>query len=271
MVSFPPCKINLGLNIIRKREDGFHDIETCFYPLPFTDVLEVIPADGFGFSTSGIEIPGRADDNLCVRAYHMLKSEGDIPTAAKIHLHKIIPAGAGLGGGSSDAGHCLRLLNAVFSLNLSPGQLGGYASKLGSDCAFFIHDSPMIGMGRGEILTPVEVPLSGKFIILLNPGIHVSTAAAFAGVKPAAPEIGIMELIQKPISEWRNVLVNDFEPTVFARFPAIQTIKERLYAAGALYAAMSGSGSTVFGIFSNPVDVSELFEKNVLLWKGVLS
>ncbi len=270
MVSFPPCKINLGLHVIRKRNDGFHDIETCFYPLPYSDILEVIPEQQFGFTTSGLNIPGNPDDNLCVRAYMMLQEEGHVRTSAQIHLHKIIPSGAGLGGGSSDAAYTLRSLNTVFNLNLSIQQQESYAARLGSDCAFFVHDSAMIGTGRGEILVPVDVPLTGKFLVLLNPGIHVSTAVAFAGVAPSESRPGIASLVREPVTKWRNLLVNDFEKTVFARYPAIGDIKEKLYEAGALYAAMSGSGASVFGVFSDIFETSGVFEEDVLLWKGVL-
>lgn len=270
MVSFPPCKINLGLHVVRKRNDGFHDIETCFYPLPFTDILEIIPGDSFAFTTSGMDIPGDQNDNLCVRAYRMLRDEGYLHSNALIHLHKIIPSGAGLGGGSSDAAHTLRLLNTTFDLNLSIPQLENFAARLGSDCAFFVHNTPMMGSGRGEVLTPVDVPLNGKFLVLLNPGIHVSTAVAFAGVSPNASRVSIASLVQEPVTAWRTLLVNDFEQTVFAGYPAIREIKEKLYAAGAIYAAMTGTGSSVYGIFSEEFEMSDLAEKHILLWKGVL-
>lgn len=270
MVSFPPCKINLGLHVVRKRNDGFHDIETCFYPLPFTDILEIIPADAFAFTTSGLDIPGDQNDNLCVRAYHMLRDEGCLHADIRVHLHKIIPSGAGLGGGSSNAAYTLRSLNTAFDLKLSIQQLESFAARLGSDCAFFIHDTPMIGSGRGEVLSPVDVPLSGKFLVLVNPGIHVSTAVAFAGVSPDASRVNVASLVREPVSTWRKVLGNDFEQTVFARYPAIKNIKEKLYGAGAIYAAMSGTGSSVYGIFSEEFDTSGLFETDILLWKGVL-
>jgi 4-diphosphocytidyl-2-C-methyl-D-erythritol kinase len=270
MVSFPPCKINLGLHVIRKRTDGFHDIETCFYPLPFTDVLEIIPAPAFGFTTSGLEIPGDPHDNLCSKAYRVLREGGLKVTEVSIHLHKIVPTGAGLGGGSADAAYTLRTLNEIFNLTISVPELERLASRLGSDCAFFIHDAPMIGTGRGEILTPAQVQLGGKYLVLLNPGIHVSTAEAFGGIVPTSCRTGIEELIKAPVSEWRHFLRNDFEQSVFARHPAIRNLKEALYEAGALYAAMSGSGSTVYGIFSNAIEASAVFEKRTVLWEGVL-
>jgi 4-diphosphocytidyl-2-C-methyl-D-erythritol kinase len=235
MVAFPPCKINLGLNIIRRRPDGYHDIETCFYPVPWTDILEVIPSDKFEFTTSGMAIPG--DDNLCVKAYQLLKAP-----PAKIHLHKIIPTGAGLGGGSSDAAWTLRLLNDVFDLKHSKEKLKEYAATLGSDCSFFIDDIPMIGKGRGEVLSPSTISLKGKFIVIITPDVHVSTADAYAGIIPGGRKV-----------EWEGVMLeelkNDFEETIFKKFPEIRSIKEELYKAGAEYASMSGSGSSVYGIF----------------------
>lgn len=233
MIAFPPCKINLGLNILRKRADGFHDIETCFYPVPWTDILEVIPSGKFEFTTSGNPIPG--GENLCVKAYDLLK-----PPPAKIHLHKIIPAGAGLGGGSSDAAWTLRLLNDVFDLKYSKEKLRSLAAQLGSDCAFFIDDGPMIGTGRGEVLTPANISLKGMFIVIIKPDIHVSTAEAYAGIVPKESKLDI-ENIQD--------LRNDFEPSIFKKYPLLASIKATLYEAGASYASMSGSGSSVFGLF----------------------
>jgi len=232
MVAFPPCKINLGLSIVRKRTDGFHDIETIFYPVPWTDILEVIPSDKFEFTVTGNVIPGKDDDNLCVRAHKIL----DAPPA-KIHLHKILPTGAGLGGGSSDAAYTLRLLNDVFGLKHSKEELKSYAAQLVSDCAFFIENRPMLGTGRGEILTPVDVDLKGKFIVIVKPDIHVSTAEAYAGVVPKEKKLD---------ATWKN----DFEESVFRKYPQLAEIKAMFYKKGASYASMSGSGSSIFGIFS---------------------
>ena len=235
MVAFPPCKINLGLNVLRKRDDGYHDIETCFYPIPWTDILEVIPSDKFEFTVSGNAIPG--DDNLCVKAYRLLNTP-----PAKIHLHKIIPTGAGLGGGSSDAAWTLRLLNDVFQLKLSKDELKKYAAQIGSDCAFFIEDGPMIGTGRGEILRPAKVDLKGKFIVIVKPDVHVSTAEAYSGIVPKGSKLDLSDI---------RSLRNDFEETIFKKYPAIESIKKSLYQAGATYASMSGSGSAVYGIFND--------------------
>ncbi len=269
MVSFPPCKINLGLNVLKKRDDGYHDIETCFYPLPFTDILEVIPSSAFEFSSSGITIPGETTNNLCVRAYSLLRDEYQLP-AVRIHLHKIIPAGAGLGGGSSDAAYTLRLLNSMFGLELDIHKLSNYAAQMGSDCSFFLHDSPMVGRGRGEVLTKIDVDLKGKYLVLLNPGIHVSTAEAYGGVVPHLPVFPLEETLTRPVAKWKLLLENDFEKSVFARFPLVSTLKDELYKHGAIYASMSGSGSSVFGIFENKLEVLEPALSTYVLWQGYL-
>lgn len=248
MVAFPPCKINLGLNILARRPDGYHDISTCFYPVPWTDMLEIIPADVFDFSITGNNVPGDLSDNLCVKAYQLLKKYYGIPFV-RMHLHKILPTGAGLGGGSSDAAYTLRLLNQVFHLNIAPEVLVSYAAKLGSDCAFFLQDKPMMGQGRGEQLSTINFSLKGKFLMVVKPPVHISTAEAYAGVRPAQPKIGIHEVLQKPLSEWRDLLVNDFESSIFEKHPDLLKIKETLYQLGAVYASMSGSGSSLFGIF----------------------
>ncbi len=268
MVTFPPCKINLGLGVIRKREDKYHDIETCFYPIPLTDVLEVLPATTVSFEISGNAIPGDASDNLCLKAYRLLQKDYGLP-AVKIFLHKVIPSGAGLGGGSSDGAHTLRLLNEVFGLGLSAEKLKEYALQLGSDCPFFIEDRPMLGSGRGEELKPVSVDLSGKFIVLVKPDVHVSTAEAYGGVTPAVPQMPVKDILQKRVVDWKDVLKNDFETSVFAKYPQIGAIKEKFYQHGALYASMSGSGSAVFGIFEKPVDLKTSFP-NDFYWSKML-
>lgn len=269
MVHFPPCKINLGLKVIRRRHDGYHDIETCFYPVPWTDALEIISADTFSFTASGNSIPGDATHNLCVQAYELLRRDFNLPPVA-IHLHKIIPAGAGLGGGSSNGAHALRMLNELFNLNISGEKLKEYAIQLGSDCPFFMEDQPKLGTGRGEVLTEISVNLSGKFIVLIKPDVHVSTAEAYSGVKPAVNSVSIKNIVeQKPVAEWKDVLENDFEASVFTKHPRIKDIKEKLYQHGAVYASMSGSGSTVFGIFEKPVDVRSQFPESTY-WSRLL-
>ena len=258
MVFFPHCKINLGLHVISKRDDGYHTIETCFYPVPWTDMLEIIPAKEFSFTSSGAIIPGKEEDNLCIRAYHLLKTQFNLDPV-KIHLHKVIPTGAGLGGGSSDAAFALRLLNSVFDLKLNVQQLRGYASQLGSDCSFFIEDKPMLGSGRGEQLVDLSLSLKGLYLVIVKPDIHVSTTEAYAGVEPQVPHQTLAEVLSQPVMEWKHLLFNDFEKSVFAKYPAVEAIKNELYDQGAIYASMSGSGSAVFGIFRLQTERSHQF------------
>ncbi len=268
MIAFPPCKINLGLNILSKRQDGFHNIETCFYPIPWTDILEVIPAGETEVTFSGNSIPGRAEQNLCLKAYELVKNDFDIEPL-KIHLHKIIPIGAGLGGGSSDAAFTLRLLSHVFDLNLSPGLLRKYASQLGSDCSFFMQDKPQLGFGKGEILHDLDITLKGFWLILVKPPIHISTQQAYSGVVPKLPQIKLAEILQLPVAQWKGLLKNDFEESIFKLYPEVATIKNQLYAKGAVYASMSGSGSSVFGLFEKPVQLKKSFP-NMEYWEGTL-
>src|SRR5688572_1822588 len=242
MISFPPCKINVGLNVVLKRTDGYHEIETCFYPLPWTDILEIIVSDTLEFTQSGLDIPGQPEDNLCVKAYELLRADFNLKPV-KIHLHKIIPTGAGLGGGSSDAAHTLRLLNKLFELRIDNSVLSKYASHLGSDCAFFVQDKPMIGKGRGEILSASSVSLAKKFLVIIKPAVHVSTAEAYAGIAPRRPVKLVDEILnEQPLHNWKDSLGNDFEQSVFDKYPAIKSIKDQLYRQGAIYASMSGSG-----------------------------
>jgi len=268
MVSFPHCKINLGLNVVSKRTDGFHNIETCFYPVPRTDVLEIIPSSESLFTQSGIDVPGLQDDNLCVKAYQLLKNDFKIGNI-KMYLHKIIPMGAGLGGGSSDAAFVLRLLNPIFDLKLSIENQKKYASQLGSDCSFFIEDIPMMGTGRGEILTPASVRLTGLYLVLIKPDIHVSTAEAYLGMASQKKELSIADILKLPISEWRSKLKNDFEKSIFEKYPLIGQLKEKMYSLGAVYASMSGSGSSVFGLFEKPVELKKEFA-GLDYWSGEL-
>lgn len=260
MVAFPNCKINLGLNIVRKRDDGFHDLETVFYPLPICDVLEVIhdraPVTDISFSSSGLPVQGALSDNLCIRAYRLLKQDfPDLPPVA-MHLHKAIPMGAGLGGGSSDAAFVLKMLNEKFNLGVSAEKLKEYALALGSDCPFFLHNKPCFASGRGEALDPIELDLSAYSFLVIHPGIHVNTGWAFSQLTPAPPKKPVKEIISQPVSTWKQELVNDFETPVFSAHPQIGALKEKMYAAGAIYASMSGSGSTVFGIFEKDADLS---------------
>jgi len=266
MILYPPAKINLGLNILRKRDDGYHDIDTCMVEIPFTDILELTKSESFEFLQTGITINGTGGTNLCEKAYQLVRSEYEIGPV-RIHLRKQIPVGAGLGGGSADATYTLLALNQLFQLQLSIQKLKDLSSKLGSDCPFFVEGLPQIAQGRGEILSPVELDLSNVYLVLLNPGIHVGTKEAYEGVSLNDTAISVQELLQKPIQQWRYSLKNDFEKSVFHLFPEIQKLKELLYDSGAVYAAMSGSGSSVFGLFlvESPV---QNFNSKYLIYKG---
>ncbi|NCI45947.1 4-(cytidine 5'-diphospho)-2-C-methyl-D-erythritol kinase [Sediminibacterium soli] len=254
MILFPNCKINLGLHITRKREDGYHDLETIFYPLAWQDALECIQGAGgdeaVSLTTSGIPVSAAPEQNLCVKAWHLLKKDFPQIGPVRMHLHKNIPMGAGLGGGSSDGAFALRLLNDFFQLPLSTDQLLDYALRLGSDCPFFILNRPCHATGRGEKLQPLALDLSVYRFVLVHPGIHVSTAAAFSGIQPRQPEQSLATLINSPVDRWKQLLTNDFEATVCALHPEIAAIKKTLYEAGAVYASMSGSGSAVYGLFN---------------------
>jgi 4-diphosphocytidyl-2-C-methyl-D-erythritol kinase len=260
MVVFPNCKINIGLNILDKRPDGFHNLETVFIPIPLKDSLEIIRAknnvsEDVTFSQSGFVVDGNMEENLCVKAYRLLKKDfPDLP-AVQMHLHKAVPMGAGLGGGSADAAFTLQLINDKFRLNLTPEQLINYSLTLGSDCPFFIINKPCFATGRGEMLQRVAVSLQGYHLLLINPGIHINTGWAFGQLKNEPAENrqskGLLEALSHPVSTWRNDIFNDFEKPVFAHHPVLKEIKENLYNKGAVYAAMSGSGSTIFGLFEN--------------------
>ncbi|MDD2793100.1 MAG: 4-(cytidine 5'-diphospho)-2-C-methyl-D-erythritol kinase [Sediminibacterium sp.] len=254
MVVFPNCKINLGLHITGKRPDGYHELETVFYPVQLRDALEIVHAsteepEGIRFTASGLPIPGNSTSNLCVKAYRLLKKDYPELPSIQMHLHKMIPMGAGLGGGSSDGAFALKLLSNKFQLPLHPDQLIQYAAQLGSDCPFFILNQPCYGTGRGELLTPVELDLSGYKFVLVHPGIHVSTKWAFEQLTPAKSPRPITDILQQPITQWKGELVNDFEAPILNAYPDIAAIKQALYQDGALYASMSGSGSAVFGIY----------------------
>lgn len=249
MVFFPNCKINLGLRILRRREDGYHDLATVFYPLPLKDALEITPSDELLFTASGIPIPGEPAGNLCLKAWHLLKK--DFPDLPPVHIHllKHIPIGAGLGGGSADGAEMLQLLNKRYQLDLDTGKLLDYAARLGSDCPFFILNRPCLGGGRGERLEPIELDLSDFSFVIVAPGVHISTAEAFSLCTPDENGVPLKEIIAQPIGTWARELRNDFEGPVFRQFPSLRSIKEQLYAGGAIYASMTGSGSSFFGIF----------------------
>jgi len=249
MVSFPNCKINLGLRILRKRADGYHDLSTVFYPLPLKDVLEILHSPAPAFTSYGLPIPGNGNRNICEQAYQLLKA--DFPTLPDIHIHlyKNIPIGAGLGGGSADGAFTLLALNRQFHLGLDTPSLLDYAAKLGSDCPFFILDTPCLGGGRGEKLEPITLDLSAYRFVLVNPGIHISTAQAFSLCKPREEGSSLRDIVQAPVPTWTGHLHNDFEEPVFRLHPELRGIKETLYAQGAVYASLTGSGSSFYGLF----------------------
>jgi 4-diphosphocytidyl-2-C-methyl-D-erythritol kinase len=265
MMVYPPAKINIGLSITEKRLDGFHNIETVFYPIPLCDILDIEAAgisatQKLDFICTGIELPGNnPHENLCCKAYHMLDVDYDLPPAI-IRLHKTIPAGAGLGGGSADAAYTLQALNDLFQLHIPDGDLARYVSRLGSDCAFFLCHNPAFGTGKGDILESIALSLAEYHLLLIKPPVFVSTAEAYSSVVPKKVSNHLPELLQAPVSDWRHTVFNDFEESVFKKFPEIGRIKEKLYREGALYASMSGSGSSVYGIFSEiPKNMEESF------------
>ena len=254
MIAFPHAKINLGLNVIRKRADGFHDIESILVPVPLRDALEVViddqlPAGAFAYSRTGIPIDGDLSNDLVMRAHALLSKQAVLP-GMRAHLHKCIPLGAGLGGGSSDGAFALKLMNTQAHLGLGTAELMRLAAKLGSDCAFFLADGPQLARGRGEELTPVALDLSGAWLVLVNPGVHVATALAYQHAAINGEETGYARILERvPIEQWRDAGPNGLEPFVFKTWPIVEEAIARLRASGAAYAAMSGSGSTVFGIF----------------------
>ena len=267
MLAFANAKINLGLNVIGKRSDGYHNLETVFYPVKLYDVIELTDAAETTCVIRGIEVPGESSDNICLKAYQLLNADFNLP-AQRITLLKNIPVGAGLGGGSSDAAFLIRLLNDKFQLGLTIGQMEAYAARLGADCPFFIRNRPVFAEGIGDEFTEVKLDLSAYHIVLVKPEVHVSTADAYNGIKPEIPSTSLKDLIHLPFQEWKSNLRNDFEYSVFAKYPQIAALKAALYDAGAGYAAMSGSGSCVFGIFENEVRLPELEKNNKVFYNG---
>lgn len=268
MICFPNAKINLGLNIVQKRADGYHDIETVFYPVPVKDALEIVKADETTFSQTGIPVDAPADDNLVMKALNRMKRQFDLPPL-EIHLLKAIPFGAGLGGGSSDAAFMLKLVNEFCSLALNDDELEEIAAGIGADCPFFIRNRPTFATGTGNLFTPVDLSLENYHLCLVKPDVWVSTRQAYASVHPCTPEIALTEIVKQPVAEWKTLMKNDFEESVISRYPVIGEIKDTLYARGALYASMSGSGSSVYGIFKDPVNMKNLFP-SCFVWEGIL-
>ncbi len=270
MVVFPNAKINIGLYVTEKRPDSYHNLLSGFYPVPWLDILEIIEAANFSFATSGIPIPGHAEENLCVKAYQLLQKDFGLPPV-QMYLHKQIPIGSGLGGGSADASFTLKCLNQLFQLNLDKEELLTYAAQLGSDCPFFIENKPVLATGRGDVFRDIKLDLSGKFLVLVAPQVHFATAEAFTGIQPNLPAIQLQTVLeQESPAQWAQQVKNDFETSVFSKYPQIAKIKDILYQKGALYSSMTGSGASVFGIFEKENDLKTAFPDDYTLWQGKL-
>ena len=265
MVVFPNAKINIGLNVFDKRTDGFHNISSFFYPIPYFDVLEVIESNNMEFSYEGLPIP--EGKNLVQKAYQLLDNEYDLPIVTCVLL-KSIPIGGGLGGGSSDGAFMLTLLNDLFKLGLTIDELKSYAEKLGSDCPFFVDNKPAMISGRGEVIKPIEYSLSGLNIVVATPDIHINTGEAYSGIDPTNPEKSIESYLNEDIESWQGSISNDFETYVFQQYPQIELIRDQLLQEGALYTSLTGSGASVYGIFRNEIDIH--FPENIKIWKGSL-
>jgi 4-diphosphocytidyl-2-C-methyl-D-erythritol kinase len=267
MIVFPNAKINLGLRVIRKRTDGYHDIETIMYPIGLSDALEIVPAaDGlFGFSATGIIVEGDAEDNLCVKAFRLMQLKFGLPEV-KIHLHKVIPTGAGLGGGSSDAAFALKVLRRIFTIKNCNDSLRQMAAQLGSDCSFFVDNFPAIAHGRGEELMKLSITLKGYYLLLVKPEIEVSTPWAYSKISPSGISLPAANEIPSDVNTWQSLLSNDFESVVMDEYPQIRQIKNRMLEMGAVYSAMSGSGSAVFGLFNTHPEIQSDEFKNMFVW-----
>ncbi|TKC10783.1 4-(cytidine 5'-diphospho)-2-C-methyl-D-erythritol kinase [Pedobacter polaris] len=265
MLAFANAKINLGLFLTEKRSDGYHNLETVFYPVNLYDVVELIDAAETSCIIKGIHIPGNVDDNICLKAFKILQSDFNLPHQ-KIVLLKNIPVGAGLGGGSADAAFLIKLVNEKFKLDLSVAKMQEYAKALGADCAFFIENKPAFAFAKGDEFADIKIDLSAYYIVLVKPEIHVSTAEAYSKVNVKHPSTSLKELIHLPLSEWKANIVNDFETSVFVKYPQIDEIKTKLYAAGAIFALMSGSGSSVYAIFEKAVKLPELEKDNMVFY-----
>jgi len=256
MVSFPNAKINLGLNVVEKRTDGYHNIETVFVPIfGLYDVLEFVESNKTTLQIFGIEIEGKAENNLIIKALRLLQNNFKIPELS-CFLKKNIPTGAGLGGGSADAAFMLQMINKRFMLNISQKNLENYATKLGADCAFFIINKPSFAKERGDILSGINLSLQGKYIVLVKPNIYISTYESYSNIVPKKWDVSLENVFQLPISEWKNYLFNDFEKNIFAQHPQLAEIKQQMYNFGAIYSSMSGSGATIFGIFDKKPNIN---------------
>ncbi len=272
MIRFPNAKINLGLDVVRKRTDGYHDLSTLFYPIPLKDIVEIVEngkPSGATLYVTGNAIDCPAEKNLVVRAYNMMNLCVDIP-GVDIHLHKSIPDGAGLGGGSADASNVLLILNDMFNLGKDKDELALLASTLGADCPFFIYNTPQLASGIGDVFTPIDLDLKGLCLLLIKPDVYISTKLAYSKVTPEEPQVKICDIVSRPIEQWKGLLKNDFEVSVFDEFTELEQIKSDLYDSGALYASMSGSGSSIFGIFSDSEQAQKASEMFTYQHKYIL-
>lgn len=270
MINFPNAKINLGLNILSRRSDGYHNLETVFYPIGIKDALEIIPnteQEKDTFYQTGLQLDTPADGNLVMKALKLMRERYAFPYL-EVHLLKTIPFGAGLGGGSADATFMIKLINETFKLNATKEEMATIALKLGADCPFFIYNKPVIASGIGEKIEDTDLNLQGYSFVIVKPDIYVSTREAFSGIQPTTPKIRLKEILQQPLKEWRENLENDFEKTIFSKYPAIEAVKQKLYAIGAEYASMSGTGSSVFGIFEHKPQNIETFFPESYIWIG---
>jgi len=271
MLCYPNAKINIGLNVVEKRPDGYHNLETIFYPIPLTDALELVhntnSSEPYTWGNSGILVDTSPENNICIKALHLVKEKYSIPPI-QVHLHKMIPFGAGLGGGSADGAFMLALLNKEFELQMSDKELHTMATKLGADCPFFVNNKPAYATGIGDILEPVDLDLSGYHFVLIKPPIHISTPDAYSGVIPQTSNNSLRDLVQLPLEQWKHHIKNDFEKSVFEKLPEIGKLKMQLYDAGAIYASMSGSGSSLFGIFKEKPTIE--LDTKYFVWEKIL-
>ncbi|MVN79146.1 4-(cytidine 5'-diphospho)-2-C-methyl-D-erythritol kinase [Hymenobacter sp. HMF4947] len=275
MLTFPNAKLNLGLHIIAKRPDGYHELETSFVPLPWADALEVLPTPNAAPDTTlaltGRPVPGALATNLCLKAYALLKADFPALPAAQLHLHKVVPIGAGLGGGSADAAFALRSFNDIFGLQLAPAQLATYARRLGADCAFFLENTPVLATGKGDEFEPLPLDLRGTPYVVVWPGVGISTAEAYRRVRPQAPQHSLRQVLAEPLATWRGRVVNDFEEALAPAYPVLAEVKQQLYAAGAAFASLSGSGSAVFGLWERGATLPPLsWPSPYAVWQGLL-
>ncbi|MBF9222254.1 4-(cytidine 5'-diphospho)-2-C-methyl-D-erythritol kinase [Hymenobacter ruricola] len=273
MLIFPNAKLNLGLYVTQRRADGFHSLESVFLPLPWTDALEILPAapgQPTSITLTGRPIPGDPATNLCVRAYELLQADFPQLPPAQLYLHKIVPIGAGLGGGSADAAFTLKATNELFGLGLSTESLESYARRLGSDCAFFIRNQPVLAVEKGDVFEEIELSLAGTTCVVVYPNLHISTAEAYARITPKKPAQPLREALAQPMAAWRDTISNDFETALTPAYPVLAEIKQQLYAAGATYASLSGSGSAVYGLWADSQPGPMSWPAEYTVWQGTL-